>query len=112
MTDALDIAERLWRLAPHSAKPTDAILIEDASFTIKHQAEEISSLRDYITTAPPPPSLAAQDGLVEAVTRFMPTNINLANKNVDDREILPLDVTFGGLRAISAALSAIKGDKS
>ncbi len=54
------------------------------------------------------PSLAAQDGLVEAVTRFMPTNINLANKNVDDREIIPLDVTLGELRAIAAALASIE----
>lgn len=37
-----DIVERLWKLAPHSINPADAILIEDAAVTIKSLREKLA----------------------------------------------------------------------
>jgi hypothetical protein len=43
--------------------------VPDMLDAIEQQAKEIASLRNYITTAPPAASLAAQDGLVEALEK-------------------------------------------
>lgn len=41
MTRSQDITHRLWKLAPHSINPTDAILIEDAAITITALREKL-----------------------------------------------------------------------
>lgn len=49
---------------------------------------------------------AAATDLVEVCRQFMPKGIALDNANVSDAEIIPLDVTMGELRRMSAAIGA------
>lgn len=48
-------------------------------------------------------------GVVEAIKAFLPRNIDLSNATWADGTVVPLDTTLGELRALSAALTAIKG---
>ena len=75
------------------------------------EAEEIANLRDYITNAPPAPSLAAQDGLVEATYNLFwgataAFDGDIATLILDRNEFDKLG------RRLENVLSATKGDKS
>lgn len=53
---------------------------------------------------------AAAPELLEALEGLMPTNLGSLPDTMPDSATLPLDVTFGELRAARAALSKAKGE--
>jgi hypothetical protein len=49
--------------------------------------------------------IAAAPDLLEALQGCLPRNVCLTNANIPDDTILPMDVTMGSLRKISAAIA-------
>jgi len=56
--------------------------------------------------------IAAAPALLAACQTAMPRNLDTANPNIPDDQIIPLDFTMGELRAIHAAISQALGQES
>lgn len=56
--------------------------------------------------------IAAAPCLYEAGVGIMPDGVYFDNPNVSDDLVIPLDVTMGELRAMSAALAKARGETS